>query len=212
MHEHSYISSVTKQPTCTETGVKTYTCICNDTYTEDIPALGHDYKLINTVDSDCTTAGNKHYECKNCNAVKDEAIPATGHSYSEWKTIKEPTYTTDGSKSRTCSKCNNVETAVTNLTIIETNGSSIYRKTELINLSHYQKICLNASGANYNSMGAKDCSAGILVYDSNNNLLKSYYNANGSWSLSPMYLDISELSDRVILLLHVVGNTVFIIP
>lgn len=44
-HVHKYNSGVvTKEPTCTNTGVKTYTCVNNDdSYTETIPALGHDY-------------------------------------------------------------------------------------------------------------------------------------------------------------------------
>lgn len=51
-HQHSYTSAVTKNPTCTEAGVKTFTCSCSDSYTESIPALGHkdangDYKCDN---------------------------------------------------------------------------------------------------------------------------------------------------------------------
>lgn len=42
-HQHSYQSKVTKQPTCKETGVKTYTCSCSDTYTETIPVTDHNY-------------------------------------------------------------------------------------------------------------------------------------------------------------------------
>ncbi len=44
-HVHKYNSGiVTKEPTCTDTGVKTYTCVNNDdSYTETIPALEHDY-------------------------------------------------------------------------------------------------------------------------------------------------------------------------
>lgn len=44
-HVHKYNSGVvTKESTCTDTGVKTYTCVNNDdSYTETIPALGHDY-------------------------------------------------------------------------------------------------------------------------------------------------------------------------
>lgn len=42
-HVHKYNSGiVTKEPTCTDTGVKTYTCVDNDySYDEKIPALGH---------------------------------------------------------------------------------------------------------------------------------------------------------------------------
>ena len=39
-HTHSYSASVTKQPTCNSTGVKTYKCACGDSYTESIPATG----------------------------------------------------------------------------------------------------------------------------------------------------------------------------
>ena len=51
-HKHFYTSSTTKNPTCTEAGVETFTCACNDSYTESIPALGHkdadgDYKCDN---------------------------------------------------------------------------------------------------------------------------------------------------------------------
>lgn len=44
-HVHNYNSGVvTKEPTCTDTGVKTYTCVDgDDSYTETIPALEHDY-------------------------------------------------------------------------------------------------------------------------------------------------------------------------
>lgn len=42
-HVHKYNSGVvTKEPTCTDTGVKTYTCVDgDDSYDEKIPALGH---------------------------------------------------------------------------------------------------------------------------------------------------------------------------
>ena len=43
-HEHSWgEGKVTKEATCTEAGVRTYTCSCGETKTEEIPALGHDW-------------------------------------------------------------------------------------------------------------------------------------------------------------------------
>ncbi len=41
IHTHSYTSKITTAATCTEDGVKTFTCSCGDKYTEEIPALGH---------------------------------------------------------------------------------------------------------------------------------------------------------------------------
>lgn len=40
-HVHDYKEEITKEPTCTEAGEKTYTCDCGDSYTEEIPAKGH---------------------------------------------------------------------------------------------------------------------------------------------------------------------------
>lgn len=51
-HTHSYIEVVTTPATCTTAGVKTYTCECNDSYTEEIPATGHNF--VNGV---CTVCG-----------------------------------------------------------------------------------------------------------------------------------------------------------
>lgn len=44
-HAHKYNGGVvTKAPTCTETGIKTYTCVDgDDSYTETIPTIAHDY-------------------------------------------------------------------------------------------------------------------------------------------------------------------------
>lgn len=40
-HTHSYVSTVTTQPTCCNPGVRTYTCSCGNSYTESIPATGN---------------------------------------------------------------------------------------------------------------------------------------------------------------------------
>ena len=40
-HTHSYESAVTKEPTCEEDGVRTFTCNCGDSYTEVIKTNGH---------------------------------------------------------------------------------------------------------------------------------------------------------------------------
>lgn len=59
-HTHTWDAGVvTKEPTCTEAGVKTYTCSCGATYTEDIPAKGHNYN--NGV---CSNCGDKQPEVK----------------------------------------------------------------------------------------------------------------------------------------------------
>lgn len=72
-HSHSYTSTVTKEPTCTEKGVKTYTCSYDgSTYTEEIPALGHalggwvkdNNHLSHT--RTCTRSNCSYSETENC--------------------------------------------------------------------------------------------------------------------------------------------------
>ena len=43
-HTHSYTSTVTTKATCTKAGVKTFKCSCGASYTESIPATGHNWK------------------------------------------------------------------------------------------------------------------------------------------------------------------------
>lgn len=138
-HIHNYVGEVTKEPTCTEKGEKTYTCDCGDSYTEEIPAKGHhfengectdcgekdpnhehSYTETITKEPTCTEAGEKTYTC-DCGDSYTEEIPAKGHhfedgectdcgekdpdyhkhSYTETIT-KEPTCTEAGEKTYTC--------------------------------------------------------------------------------------------------------------
>lgn len=82
-HIHNYVGEVTKEPTCTEKGEKTYTCDCGDSYTEAIPAKGHHFE-----DGECTDCGEKDPDYHK-------------HSYTETIT-KEPTCTEAGEKTYTC--------------------------------------------------------------------------------------------------------------
>ena len=86
-HTHNYVSKVTKEATCTEAGVLTYTCTsttgtCDKkTYTEAIPATGHKYSTEWTIDvaPTDTTPGSKSHHCTVCDAKTDVTeIPATG--------------------------------------------------------------------------------------------------------------------------------------
>ena len=112
-HEHSWNSgSVTTEPTCTTSGVKTFTCTtCGEIKTETITSSGHSWGTASTVtDATCTTAGTKKQTCSTCGAYKNITIAALGHSWSEWVTDKVPTEQDSGSKHRTCSTCSEVET------------------------------------------------------------------------------------------------------
>ena len=98
--------TVTKAATCTEKGVKTYTCThdSSHTMTEDIAATGHNWDEGKvTTEPGCETKGVKTYTCTNDSShTKTEAISATGHSWDEGKVTTEPGCETKGVKTYTC--------------------------------------------------------------------------------------------------------------
>ena len=106
---HDYKATVTKQPTTTEEGIRTYTCSrCNSSYTESIAKLPeeqhtHNYTGSITKEATCTEAGVRTYTCS-CGDSYTENIPATGHSYVS-KVTKAATTTEEGIMTYTCSKC-----------------------------------------------------------------------------------------------------------
>ena len=78
-HTHEYYSEITKQPTCSEKGERTYKCdICGDIYTEDIAKTEHDYEDT-VVKPTCTERGYTEHICKVCaDSYKDDYTPALG--------------------------------------------------------------------------------------------------------------------------------------
>ena len=108
--------SITTEPTCTKTGVKTYTCTdsgCGETKIEVIASLGHSWNTATvTTEPTCTTTGVKSSTCARCDTVKTETVKALGHSYGEWIIDLNPTETETGLKHRVCSTCQDCEELV----------------------------------------------------------------------------------------------------
>ena len=105
---HDYKAIVTKQPTTTEEGIRTYTCTrCNSSYTESIAKLPeqhkHEYTETVTKEPTCTDTGIKTFTCS-CGDSYTETIAALGHSYTS-KVTKAATITEEGIMTYTCLKC-----------------------------------------------------------------------------------------------------------
>ena len=105
---HAYKATVTKQPTTTEEGIRTYTCTrCNSSYTESIAKLPeqhkHEYTETVTKEPTYTDTGIKTFTCS-CGDSYTETISALGHSYTS-KVTKVATITEEGIMTYTCSKC-----------------------------------------------------------------------------------------------------------
>ena len=82
---HEHVSrQITKAASCEADGVFTYTCKdCHATWTEPIPATGHDPVTDAAVAPTCTSAGKTAgSHCSRCGKVllAQQTIPATGHT------------------------------------------------------------------------------------------------------------------------------------
>lgn len=110
---HNYIESISRQATCTQTGVRTKICTwCSSVINEDIPKISHNYSSSWTTDvyPTCTAAGSKSHHCTMCSAKWNKtSIPALGHSWDGGKITKNPTYTSVGTIVYTCTACSAVK-------------------------------------------------------------------------------------------------------
>lgn len=107
--DHTYGEwEVVTPSTCTENGVKKHACIhCGFEQTEIIEPA-HEWEDSRTVDiaPSCTEQGEDSVHCRNCDERKDiKEISPKGHDWSEWKTLVEPTITSEGKEYRACNVC-----------------------------------------------------------------------------------------------------------
>lgn len=107
--DHTYGEwEIVTPSTCTENGVKKHACIhCGFEQTEIIEPA-HEWEDSRTVDiaPSCTEQGEDSVHCRNCDERKDiKEISPKGHDWSEWKTLVEPTITSEGKEYRSCNVC-----------------------------------------------------------------------------------------------------------
>ena len=116
---HSWNNGViTKEPTCAETGVKTYTCgICNKTRTENI-AKTTEHLHTEIRNKKAATCGETGYTgdtyCTDCGTKVSSGktiAKLTTHTWDEGKVTTEPTCTAKGVRTFTCSICAKTKTA-----------------------------------------------------------------------------------------------------
>ena len=122
--DHIYEAAVTPAPTCSNTGVKTYTCtICGKSTTEEIPALPHSFADgictacgayeecdvhtwddgVTISEKTCWTPGAVKYTCIYCRISETRTVPA-GHEF-YYEVTLEPTCTAMGKQATKCHHC-----------------------------------------------------------------------------------------------------------
>ena len=105
--------TVTKPATCTEKGVRTYTCTgSTHTRTEDIPALNHSFagqEYVSNNDATCEQDGTKTAKCVRYGkggCMETDTVTDTdsklGHFFEEYVSDNNATYESDGTKTAKC--------------------------------------------------------------------------------------------------------------
>ena len=188
-HEHAWSEwKKVKEPTCTEAGSKTRTCIgCNEVETEEIPALGHKWNDgETTTEATCKKEGVKTFTCENCKETRTEAVPVdydNGHKFG-----------TDG----ICSVCNQSQTMIENA--VARVGSTYYEtldglfekeKGESIEVVLLKDAELSI-GANKEKPIGGDSTKSIAI-DGNNKTL-SFKGCNSDWTYVLLNNDETVLS------------------
>ena len=104
-HTHYYKSyEITKNPTCTTSGIMTVKCDCGETAQSVIPAIGHKY-VDTVVAPTCTKKGYTVHKCAICgNEYKTDYTPVKAHRY-KLISYTKPTLTSRGLKVYKCQNC-----------------------------------------------------------------------------------------------------------
>ena len=101
---------ITQEATCTEEGIKTYTCtVCESTRIEELPANGHGETVTKFAkQATCKAEGyTGDLYCKDCGELLEEGsvIAKLPHQWDAGKITKKATTTATGIRTYTCTKC-----------------------------------------------------------------------------------------------------------
>lgn len=164
-HSHSYSPKVTKSATCNQSGIRTYTCNCGDTYTETIPATGNHSAGSWQIISNPTTEkeGKKIKKCTSCGVtVSEESIPKLSGNNSYNDVVMTPSQTTISYGDSIILHAN-TENLPTNLTIKWSASNSNFD----MDVSSDNKTCKITPKSSGNTTFT------ITIYDENGNIIST---------------------------------------
>jgi hypothetical protein len=192
-HNHNYVTNITKNSSCKEKGIETYTCECGDSYTKEIEMLQHvpsDWIIFS--EATCSEEGKKIQKCTVCDIeISSEAIEKTNHIISNWIIEKEATCNSDGSKIKKCTVCN---TEIDKETIKSDGKHNYYWDGDTQKRTHKCKGCnyIGVTEQNYNGVwgyfdeekanimfelanNARNCTGYYIFIDENGKQTKEKY-------------------------------------
>ena len=199
--------TTTTDPTCTEPGVRTFTCHRDSSHsrTEDIPALGHEWdEGTVTAEPTCTESGVRTFTChRDGSHSRTEDIPALGHEWDEGATTTAPTCTGPGVKTYTCvNDSTHTRTeeipALGHTIVIDPEIPATYEETGLTEGSHcsvcgevFQAREIIPALSDQIHLSETDLvfvaggSGTIQLLDADGNVLKAAWAAQNDWSVRP---------------------------
>lgn len=172
--EHTWTEKVTTEPTCTEAGTMTYTCVCGATKMKEIPATGHSWGDEPAVTYAAKGQdGKKVYTCTVCKETKEEEIAwkfnltvtsestvdvTVGEDYTAVFTLPAAGAQVDASGVTVEAKMKNVES----LGVDGERSHSVTVETGIqnvkVDLSYYLQNCYDFESATVNAtIGGKEC-------------------------------------------------------
>ena len=136
---HDYRQTASTAATCTEAGSVTYTCAdCGDSYTETVPALGHNYAAADD-------AGDTIYTCTRCGEQHSELLPREYVSVKTGKTTEA--YTLEGEQ--TFTHTGDAAIARGELTVVQGTGTKVsYSASASASVSGYTDGGYNCVASN----------------------------------------------------------------
>ena len=108
-HEHNYVPTVSKEATCSEKGVMTYSCTCGKSYTEDIKKTEHKYMPGDVEMGTCSKKRTEHFTCSICgDSYKVEGEYGDHLYFPDAEASRDATCNDFGKKVKVCSECGDV--------------------------------------------------------------------------------------------------------
>ena len=105
-------SEISKEPTCTESGIRTWYCECGESKVESVKKLGHDFGewTIKTAVT-CEQDGVEERECSRCHEKEERAIKAA-HTWGAEQTVAAGAENQVSYRLQECSKCGMIKISI----------------------------------------------------------------------------------------------------
>ena len=166
--------TITKEPTCTETGIESGKCTqCNKQTTNIVEAKGHKIeKQTTTKEPTCTEDGKIEGICSVCGIKAEEVVTAKGHTYGEAIVTKKATENEEGLATQTCQICGDIKETI--IPCISSGDQTTQNKDEsqLDDGSNSKSNLIWASIAIISAIGIASVVSVIIVRKNKSNNLK----------------------------------------